>query len=515
MEEIENYKQIGEDLNTGKNLILDYHNNKIECTKLGTEKPKYSRNITGQNSYQTRLEKGLVNRIKYGSTQYIPISTRFMGSTMYPRPLSIPFVNQNDFKEKILLDEIRKEALYNVSKNKEYLLKEKIKNDLPNYFCVKLAKDYPKDKKRLIALISNEIDNRKKKYNYQPKYYKKDSIFKGLTQHKNEFENNLTKDMLNGEKIPITNQKDINNKFKVIKRLIMKNRINIGKEKVNKEEYNKLYKIKRIQEMTKNNFFNRSNLTNNTNMNLSMNEILNRKNDNKLKKVQSFSYQRNNVINIKQKSRQRMANNLDSSNNNGSGDVKYTSFQNTFQNNMNKSIKFNSTLTTCYYYNSDITNNNINNESKISIKNYQANSKNEIYSPKSLYKLKRTLSDFQPNIIHSKEDEDININNISDIHDKMKKIKDLKEMEKHYEHETELMKGYQPPLNADLNEERKKYKPPKYISPVTVYKRETEMLKKVNPIEFEKEMKRKIFDEQFLRKKLQNKKIFERIKIKK
>ena len=509
MEEIENYKQISEDLDTGKNLILDYNNNKIECTKLGTEKPKYSRNITGQNSFKTRLEKGLVNEIKYGSTQYLPISTRFMGSTMYPRPLSIPFVNQNDFKEKILLDEIRKEALYNVSKNKQYLLKEKIKNDLPNYFCVKLAKDYPKGKKRLIDLISNEIDNRKKRYNYQSKYYKKDSIFKGLTQHKNEFENNLTKDIINGEKIPITNQKDINNKFKVIKRLIMKNRLNIGKEEVNKEEYNKLYKIKRIQEMTKNNFFNRNNLTN-TNINLSMNEILNRKNDNKLKKVQSFSYQSNNIINIKQKSRQRMTNNLDSSNNNGSSDVKYTTFQNT----MNKSIKFNSTLTTCYYYNSDITNNNINNESRISIKNYQT-TKNEIYSPKSLYKLKRTLSDFQPNIINSKEDEEININNISDINEKVKKIRDLKEMEKYCEHENELIKGYQPPLNVELNEERKKYKPPKYISPVTVYKREIEMLKKVNPIEYEKEMKRKLFDEQFLRKKMQNKKIFERIKIKK
>ena len=42
-----------------------------------------------------------------------------------------------------------------------------------------------------------------------------------------------------------------------------------------------------------------------------------------------------------------------------------------------------------------------------------------------------------------------------------------------------------------------------------------EMLKKVNPIEYEKEMKRKLFDEKLLKKKLQNKKIFERIKFSK
>ena len=516
MEGKENYKQIGEDLTTGKNHILDYHNNKLECTKLGAEKPKYYLNITGYHSFNSRLKKGLINEIKYGSTQYLPIYTRFLGSTMYPRPFAIPFVNQKDFKEKILLDEIRKEGLYNLPKNKEFLLKEKIKNDLPNYFCVKLAMDNPKGKKRLIDFISKEIDNRKKKFNNQAKYYKKDSVFKGLTQHKNEFENNLTKDMLNGEKIPIINQKDLNNKFKVIKRLIKKNRLNIEKEEINKEEYNKLYKIKKIQEMTQNKFFNGNNFSNltNTNLNLSMNEIMKRKNDNQLKKVHSFYSPTNSRINIKQKRRQRMTNNLDSSNNNVSNDVKYKSFQNT----TNKSIKFNSTITTCYYYNSDITSNNINNESKLSIKNYQTTSKNEIYTPKSLYKLKRSLSDFQPNFMNSKEDEEININNINNIsvmNEKNKKIKNLKDMEKYYERETKLMKGYQPPLNNESNEEPKKYKPPNYISPVAIYKRETEMLIKVNPIEYEKEMKKKLIDEQFLRKKLQNKKIFERIKTKK
>ena len=41
MNELENYKQFTEDLNTGKRLLLDYKNNKIECSVYGAKKFKY------------------------------------------------------------------------------------------------------------------------------------------------------------------------------------------------------------------------------------------------------------------------------------------------------------------------------------------------------------------------------------------------------------------------------------------------------------------------------------------
>ena len=47
------------------------------------------------------------------------------------------------------------------------------------------------------------------------------------------------------------------------------------------------------------------------------------------------------------------------------------------------------------------------------------------------------------------------------------------------------------------------------------FKREMELFIKVNPIEYEKEMKRRLFDEKLLKKKMQNKKIFERVKFSK
>ena len=505
---MENYKQLSQDLSSGKNLLLDYNNNEIECTKYGIKKPKYSRNITGQSSFQNRFNKGLVNKIKYDPTQYLPITSRLNGSPMYPSPISIPFYNQENNKEKSLLDEIRKEALYNISKNKKLFLMEKNKNNLPNYFCTKLAVDSPKNRKRLINLFNSEIENRKKKYRYQAKYYKKDSIFRGLNHQKNCMENNLTKDLYNGEKILFSTQKDINIKFKVVKRLIVKNGFNkmhIDNEEVNKEEYNKLYKIKRIKEMTNQDFFNKSNI------NLSMNDKLYNDNPRKfknLKIMQSLSAPRVNLTHIKQKSRQKIV-----SNNNFdtsvalSNDPKGTSIQNT----LNKSVKYNSTITTCYNYNFE--NNQTNNESKIS-KNLTT--KNELYSPKTLHKLKRTLSDFQPNFINKLNmKEEVSLNNISDVNEKNKKIRNLKEMEEYCEHETELLKGYQLPINLETDEEPKKMNPPNYISPATVYKKEIEMFIKVNPIEYEKEMKRKLFDEKLLKKKLQNKKIFERIKFSK
>ena len=106
------------------------------------------------------------------------------------------------------------------------------------------------------------------------------------------------------------------------------------------------------------------------------------------------------------------------------------------------------------------------------------------------------------------------MNNISDTNEKNIKIKNLKDIEVYYEHETELLKGYQMPINIETNEEPIKIKS-NYISPGEIYKREMEMFIKVNPIEHEKEMKRRMFDENLLKKKLQNKKIFERIKFNK
>ena len=75
-----------------------------------------------------------------------------------------------------------------------------------------------------------------------------------------------------------------------------------------------------------------------------------------LKIMQSLSAPRGNLLNIKQKSRQKVVSNNFDTSVALSNDPKCTSIQNT----LNKSVKFNSTITTCYNYNfeNNLTNKN-------------------------------------------------------------------------------------------------------------------------------------------------------------
>ena len=113
------------------------------------------------------------------------------------------------------------------------------------------------------------------------------------------------------------------------------------------------------------------------------------------------------------------------------------------------------------------------------------------------------------------EDEEVLDLNDSNEINKKKQIRKLKEIKEDCEHENKLMKGYQSLSESEEFEENVNRKLPNFASPITVYKKEIEMFKKVNPIEYEKELRKKLNDDKMLMKKLQNRKIYERIKIKK
>ena len=159
---------------------------------------------------------------------------------MCPRPLSIPFVNLKEKSEKII-NNIKKEEIFNSLKNKNVFNLEKPMKDskaLPSYFCVKLGADSPKTRKYLIKMFDEEIQNKKKEYNNDPKYFLKDSSLIGLSNYKTYLQNNLTKNRFNGNKIPYTKQVDIYNKFKITKRLIKKegwNKMHLERQNINHE----------------------------------------------------------------------------------------------------------------------------------------------------------------------------------------------------------------------------------------------------------------------------------------
>ena len=516
--DIENYKQLNEDFESGKTFLIDYNNNRIECNQFGTPVIKYYREITGKKPYKFRLDKGLIKEVKYEPPPYLPNTPHLVGSSMFPRPLSIPFVNQNDKSQK-LIDTIKQGEFFSTSKNKSVFEREKPMKDskaLPNYFCVKLGANSPKIRKHLIKIFDENIQSKKMEYNNDPKYYSNDSLIKGLSKYKNFFKNNLTKNLFNGNKIPYTNQKDINDKFKIIKKLIKKegwNKVHFKKKNLNYDAYINLYKIKGVGD--KNNIFKRNlscanslelkirnseNSKNNEN-----NSIIIRKKFNKLNAIISPRNIENSSNQIKNKRKQKILYNSSLVFNTHKNDSKYSSFQE----NINKSSnKYGSTVTTYY---------NFKNESKTIDDNKY------MYSPKVFRYFHKSLSDhFENN--HKKivennkdanEDEKSNISVGEEIVNRCR-IRKLDEIKKNFEHESKLIKGYQPPPEteeADIEEVKKR--PPRFVSPMTVYKKEIEIFKKVNHIAYERELKEKMFDDKMLQKKLQNKKIFERIKIKK
>ena len=546
LSDIENYKQINEDFESGKTFLIDYYK-KIGCNKFGIPLTKCYPDVTGQTTYKSRLDKGLIKELKYENPQYLPNSSHLVGGSMCPRPLSIPLFGQE--KSEKIIDEVKKEEIFNFLRNQKTFDLEKPMKDnkaLPSYFCVKLAIDSPKTRKHLINLFDEHIQLKKKEYRNDPKYYSKDSTIRGLTDYKNFLKNNLYKNLFNGKIIPYSKQKDINNKFKIIKKLIKKegwNKMHLERQNINHDAYTKLYKIKGVGD--KNNKFKKNFSSTNFFNDLKIEEKINitsEENNNERKNKQFYpikiKHDKNqkilNALNsprekgkenknrfryTKKKSRQIL---YDSNilNDQSKKNFNYSSYQSNFNKSMNK---FGSTVTTCFNYN---------NESIIS-KNIFPNV-NEIFTPKNFRPFQRSLSNFQSpkNILEKINNEEENnkneekkekindgddlivIDDSQEIKNKKQIIK-LNDIQEDCEHENKLLLGYQPPPETDEVDENAKKKEPKYVSPITVYKKEIEMFKKVNPIEYEKELKKKMFDDKMLLKKLQNRKIYERIKIKK
>ena len=539
LSEIENYKQINDDLERAKTNLIDYNKN-VECNLFGIPLTKFYPNVTGQKPYKSRLTRGLIKELQYPPPQYLPNTTHLVGSSMYPRPISIPFINQVEKSDK-LIDKIKDEEIFDLLRNKKMFDLEKPITDnkgLPSYFCVKLGADSPKTRKHLIDLFEECIQNKKKEYNNDPKYYLKDSFIKGLTDYKNYLKNNLTKNMFNGKKIPYTKQKDINNKFKIVKKLVKKegwNKMHLERQNINHDTYSKLYQImgKGIRQIDNTNKMKKNFSSINFNENRYMPKDENENNVEKANKdiklinalisprEKEKDEKNKSIFNyIKKKSRQKILYDSNILNDNKSkANFNYSSFQSNYNKSMNK---LGSTVTTCFNYG---------NESKIS-KNIFPITK-DIYTPKRIHHFQRSLSNFntQKNNLKKINDEEeeenknedkknIEDEEIFDVDDsqdigKKKKILRLNEMIKNCEHENKLMKGYQPEHEAEDFEENIKRKPPNFVSPVAVYKKEIELFRKVNPIEYERELNKKIFDDKMILKKLQNRRIYERIKIKK
>ena len=545
----ENFKQINELCDIGKLELVDYKGTITECNIYGSPKKKFFTDITGINNFKERLQKGLIKEFKYkNKSLYMPKTLNFEGSMMFPRPISLPFVNQTEKADK-LVDTVKKEGrIFELKNKKIFSLKKPLKdnNIIPSFICHKIGKNNPNDRNKLIKLIDNFITEKKEEHKLESDYIHRAPSIKALKNYKKKLNENMTNDLYNGKIIAPTNQKDIMLKYNSIRKAIYNSGIKNSKKKllqnfdiskiVNYETYKNLYKIKGVGD--KNNIFKHPEmLTTFSSENNTLKDV------NLTDSNEDINY-RTFLPNERQKN---SMNKTHSS---------YTKIKYKLSNNKNKPIlkdnneytidddKFKKTITTVFDKNNDESLTNtfyVNNEQVNSIKNlyipnkFNFNLKNK-YNILNSEKYNKTTSTFYKNKKqrlsklkdNDSKDNNSNINTIKDkdnysytSEDKkdensmLKKyqlghnFRTIKDIKKIAEHENDLLKGYVSPEVINDYRPMKFSKIKKKDLSLKHYLNELELIKKANIIALEKERKINLFKDNLLRKKLQGKKILE------
>ena len=545
----ENFKQINELYDIGKLELVDYKGTITECNIYGSPKKRFFTDITGINNFKERLQKGLIKELKYkNKSLYMPKTLNFEGSMMFPRPISLPFVNQTEKADK-LVDTVKKEGrIFELKNKKIFSLKKPLKdnNIIPSFICHKIGKNNPNDRNKLIKLIDNFITEKKEEHKLESDYIHRAPSIKALKNYKKKLNENMTNDLYNGKIIAPTNQKDIMLKYNSIRKAIYNSGIKNSKKKllqnfdiskiVNYETYKNLYKIKGVGD--KNNIFKHPEmLTTFSSQNNTLKDV-NLTDSNEDINYRTF---------LPNESQKNSMNKTHSS---------YTKIKYKLSNNKNKPIlkdnneytidddKFKKTITTAFDKNNDESLTNtfyVNNEQVNSIKNlyipnkFNFNLKNK-YNILNSEKYNKTTSTFYKNKKqrlsklkdNDSKDNNSNINTIKDkdnysytSEDKkdensmLKKyqlghnFRTIKDIKKIAEHENDLLKGYVSPEVINDYRPMKFSKIKKKDLSLKHYLNELELIKKVNIIALEKERKINLFKDNLLRKKLQGKKILE------
>lgn len=547
----ENYKQINELHDKGKLELVDYKGTITECNIYGSPKKKFFTDITGINNFKERLQKGLIKELKYkNKSLYMPKTQNFEGSMMFPRPISLPFVNQTEKADK-LVNTVKKEGrIFELKNMNIFSLKKPLKDNdvIPSFICHKIGKNDPKDRNKLIKLIDNFISEKKEEHKMESDYIYKAPSIKALKSYKKKLNENMTNNLYNGKLIAPTNQKDIMLKYNSIRKAIYNSGIRNTRKKlfqnfdiskiVNYETYKNLYKIKSVGD--KNNIFKHPEMliTFSSEYNNTIKDA-NLTDSNEEFNYKSFLPNENqkNSMNKTHSSYTKIKYKL--SNNKNKQNLKDNNESHTIDDD-----KFKKTITTTFDRNNDESMTNTfyaNNEQANTIKNlYIPNKFNFNQKSNTILinneKYNKTTSTFYKNQkqrLSKLKDSDSkeNNSNINTIKDKdnysyasedkkdenslVKKyqighnFRTIKDIKKLTEHEKDLLKGYVSPEVINDYRPMKFSKIKKKDLVLKHYLDELELIKKVNILALEKEKKINLFKDNLLRKKLQGKKIME------
>ena len=514
----ENYKQIYQVYDTGKRELVDYSGNKQECDIFGFPIKKYYNNISGISDFKLRLSKDLIKELKYNNKSlYMPITSKFEGTTMFPRPLSLPFVNQDIHPFK-LIQELKKEKRISEAKNKTILsLNEPLKDNeaIPNFICQKLAKENSTDSKYIMRLINKYINKKKQEHKYQLDFENKNKEIKALKEYKKTLSENLGNKFYNGKIISECKQEDIKEKYETIRKLIYnqdyKNKDIKNNTLVNYNSFSKLKSLKRIGTM--NNFYKHDEILikNKSCTNIFGNNkflFQNKDDDNDPQKdeinksmIKTYSIFSNANKNKGNEKIVRESNSVLSSlenkkyNNPSLKSTKSCMFINNFRNGIN--LKYNINL---YTPNKRIIVSE--NKNKTSI-NFFTNSDSS--KKQELEKINNNTKDNYSFI----SDEKLNQNNIIFGFQNGYNYRTIKALKTISDKERELLKGFK----TTIEEEKASIKYASFDKKEQTlehYLKEMKLLEKVNKRHFEKERKENLFKDNILKKKIEGKKIFEK-----
>ncbi len=448
-----NFKQIEFNNETGKLYLVDYNNDIFECNIFGEKNPQFHIDITGTSNYTNRVKSKLIEELKLNPEPdiYFPQIKKFEGYFPYPRPLSLPFINEVSNPKK-LISEINKEQRYNESNKVKKIFELKIPSKdnkcLLTYMTTTLSVNDNKIKLHLINLINDYIEEKRKENPYNDNYINSDHSIIALRRFRKILKLNLKKNEINGKILPLP-KKEIKTKFDLIKKVIQNQgwkKMHIINENVNFDIYKDLYSIKRVG---KEDYILKPD-------NLKQLGILD-KCDNVYEVLLSRNNQKNTFTSP-------IKTNYTLNSDSNQNQTKTTGFD----------LKFQTTRT--FYPNKTFTHFNYEDEDRENLSILSDDDNNKVIKKEKLYK---TFYNFK----------------------------------QENENENRLLKGFQYPFYKEPPIYFK-YKP-KLKTPGEIYVKEIEMLKKVNPIAFKREEQKDLFDLKILQKKKQNKLIYERIKIKK
>ena len=250
-------KQLYKDDDTGKIIITDYNNNKIESDMFGRKIKYFLPKITGILSGSNRKKINKIKFINYSASpsnynileqndenkfhrkktiNYRPAINRLDGFNCFPRPISLPFYNipEYDIKNN-LRNEINKEAIKYYNDENKYKNKEN-NNKKPLSYLTNDLNEYnigEKDKDKILNLIDNNIKEIKEEYKMKLNVVGRNPNYIALNQFK--------KRILLSKKNEIKYDEapnEIKNQYKIMQNVI-KNKISLTSRNnnlINKKE---------------------------------------------------------------------------------------------------------------------------------------------------------------------------------------------------------------------------------------------------------------------------------------